>query len=186
MLPSSWKAFRKDWTVSILRFAGTGLHQSRRFEAACFSWKDCSTACISLRSASLCRIIISMDIRSGGVACWAVFARLRDLGCPKKDSYSRFAPLDVEPPPLDADGVSPATVFSLQLVGGVLFLVPAVVSSPLVGGGVLPPAPTSLSAADILSPPARVAFALAAAAALLPVWPDSHHFEVLFSSAAAD
>uniref|UniRef100_A0A0C4BL50 Uncharacterized protein n=1 Tax=Fusarium oxysporum (strain Fo5176) TaxID=660025 RepID=A0A0C4BL50_FUSOF len=129
-----------------------------------------------------------MDIRSGGAACWAVFARLRDLGCPKKDSYSGFA-----------------TVFSLQLVGGVLFLVPAVVSSPLVGGGVLlpaaelsplvsplvgggalPPAPTSLSAADILSPPARVAFALAAAAALLPVWPDSRHFEVLFSSAAAD
>ncbi|KAF6525490.1 hypothetical protein HZS61_011285 [Fusarium oxysporum f. sp. conglutinans] len=128
-----------------------------------------------------------MDIRSGGAACWA-------------------APLDVEPPPpLDVDDVSPATVFSLQLVGGVLFLVPAVVSSPLVGGGVLlpaaelsplvsplvgggalPPAPTSLSAADILSPPARVAFALAAAAALLPVWPDSRHFEVLFSSAAAD
>lgn len=114
------------------------------------------------------------------------------------------APLDVEPPPLDADGVSPATVFSLQLVGRVLFLVPAVVSSPLVGGGVLLPAaelsplvsplvgggalPSAAvlsSAADIVSPPARVAFALPAAAALLPVWPDSHHFAVLFSSAAA-
>ncbi|KAH7190416.1 hypothetical protein DER44DRAFT_833062 [Fusarium oxysporum] len=127
-----------------------------------------------------------MDIRSGGAACWAGMLVDGAFSC------ATPAPLDVELPPLDADGVSPATVFSLQLVGGVLFLVPAVVSSPLVGGGVLlpaaelsplvsplvgggalPPAPTSLSADDLLSPPARVAFALAAAAALLPVWPDS-------------
>lgn len=119
--------------------------------------------------------------------------------------YTPPSRLDVEPPPLDSDGASPATVFSLQLVGGVLFLVPAVVSSPLVGGsvllpaaelsplvsplvgaGALPSAAIVSSAADIVSPPARVAFALLTAAALLPVWPDFYYSEVLFLSAAAD
>jgi hypothetical protein len=96
-------------------------------------------------------------------------------------------------PLLDSDGVSPATALSPPIADGVLVPVPAVVSSPHIGGGVLLLAAESsplvgdgiVLPAATFSPPARVAFALPAAAALLPVWPGPHSF-VVPSSVAAD
>lgn len=103
--------------------------------------------------------------------------------------------------PLGFGGVSPATVSPREVADGVLALVLALAASPLVHNGVLLPAaessrfvpggallPLSISssAAAVLSPPARLPFALPAAAVQLPALLDSRHLVVLSMSAAAD